>query len=137
MAVWMVLLAHRMAVIGVGMPLQPPAAVDVAVVLPQPEVQRAREGCDQRDIGKRPADEVVAAPRRPMDQVMQARDGGHAARLYPTAFDHAAAHGGQLGHASVSTTLNVYTHLFDHAEHAATVMERLEGRFGETLRRAG
>ena len=40
----------------------------------------------------------------------------------------------QLGHASVSTTLNVYTHLFDHAEHAATVLERLEGRFGETLR---
>ena len=24
----------------------------------------------------------------------------------------------QLGHASVSTTLNVYTRLFDHAEHA-------------------
>lgn len=40
----------------------------------------------------------------------------------------------QLGHASVSSTLNVYTHLFDHVEHAATVMERLEGRFGETLR---
>ena len=39
----------------------------------------------------------------------------------------------QLGHASVSTTLNVYTHLFDHAEHAKTVIERLEGRFGETL----
>ena len=39
----------------------------------------------------------------------------------------------RLGHASVSTTLNVYTHLFNHAEHAATVMERLEGRFGETL----
>ncbi len=32
--------------------------------------------------------------------------------------------------------LNVYTHLFDHAEHAATVMERLEGRFGETLQSA-
>jgi site-specific recombinase XerC len=40
----------------------------------------------------------------------------------------------QLGHASVSTTLNLYTHLFDDAEHAATVMERSEGRFGETLR---
>jgi integrase len=39
----------------------------------------------------------------------------------------------QLGHASVSTTLNVYTHLFDHVEHAATVMERLEGRFGNVL----
>ena len=42
----------------------------------------------------------------------------------------------QLGHASVSTTLNVYTHLFDHAQHAATVMERLEGRFGDVLRTA-
>jgi hypothetical protein len=39
----------------------------------------------------------------------------------------------QLGHASVSTTLNVHMHLFDHAEHAETVIERLEGRFGETL----
>ena len=39
----------------------------------------------------------------------------------------------QLGHASVSATLNVYTHLFDHAEHAATVIERLEGRFGDLL----
>jgi hypothetical protein len=36
----------------------------------------------------------------------------------------------------VSTTLNVYTHLFGHAEHAVTVMERLESRFGETLRPA-
>jgi len=42
----------------------------------------------------------------------------------------------QLGHASVSTTLNVSTHLFDSAEHAATVIERLEGRVGETLRPA-
>ena len=30
-------------------------------------------------------------------------------------------------------SLNVYTHLFDHAEHAATVIERLEARFAETL----
>ena len=43
----------------------------------------------------------------------------------------------QLGHVTVSTTLNVYTHLFDHAEHAVTVMERLEGRFVETLRPVG
>ena len=42
----------------------------------------------------------------------------------------------QLGHAVVSTTLNVYTDLFDHAEHAASVTGRLEGRFGETLRPA-
>jgi len=39
----------------------------------------------------------------------------------------------QLGHASITTTLNVYTHLFDHAEHAASVIERLEDRFGEVL----
>jgi hypothetical protein len=37
---------------------------------------------------------------------------------------------------SVSTTLNVYTHLFDHAEHAKTVIERLEGWFGEALQPA-
>jgi len=30
----------------------------------------------------------------------------------------------------------VSTHLFDSAEHAATVIERLEGRVGETLRPA-
>jgi hypothetical protein len=39
-------------------------------------------------------------------------------------------------HASVSTTLDVYTHLFDHAEHAATAIERLEGRFGDVLQQA-
>jgi integrase len=42
----------------------------------------------------------------------------------------------QLGHASISTTLNTYTHLFDHAEHAKSVIERLEGRFGEVLQSA-
>ncbi len=41
----------------------------------------------------------------------------------------------QLGHASITTTLNVYTHLFDHAEHAASVIERLEDSFGDALRR--
>jgi integrase len=39
----------------------------------------------------------------------------------------------QLGHASITTTLNVYTHLFDHAEHAASVIERLEDSFGDLL----
>ena len=39
----------------------------------------------------------------------------------------------QLGHAKVSTTLDVYTHLFDHAEHAATVIDRLQSRFGDVL----
>lgn len=43
MAVWVVLLTHWVAVLGMGVPLQAPAAVDVAVVLPQPEVQRAAE----------------------------------------------------------------------------------------------
>jgi hypothetical protein len=37
------------------------------------------------------------------------------------------------GLATVSTTLNVYTHLFDHAEHAATVIDRLESRFADVL----
>jgi len=36
----------------------------------------------------------------------------------------------------VSTTLNVYTHLLDHAEHAEHVIERLEGRFGDLLQPA-
>ncbi len=39
----------------------------------------------------------------------------------------------QLGHATVSTTLNVYVHLFDRAEHAATVIDRLESRFAKVL----
>lgn len=43
----------------------------------------------------------------------------------------------QLGHASITTTLNVYTHLFDHAEHAASVIGRLEDSFGDVLRPAG
>jgi len=42
----------------------------------------------------------------------------------------------QLGHASITTTLNVYAHLFDHAEHAASVIGRLEDSFGDVLGRA-
>ena len=81
-AVRVVLLAHRMAMVGMRVPLQTPASVDVAVVPPQPEVQRAGERRDQRDVRERPADEVVAALRRPMDQVVEARGDEHAARLY-------------------------------------------------------
>jgi hypothetical protein len=36
---------HWVAVLGMGVPLQPPAAVDVAVVFTQPEVQRAGDRC--------------------------------------------------------------------------------------------
>ena len=61
MAVRVVLLTNRVAVDGMGVPLQAPTAADVAIVFPQPEVQRAREGSDERDIGERPAHEVVAA----------------------------------------------------------------------------
>ena len=39
----------------------------------------------------------------------------------------------QLGHASITTSLNTYTHLSDHAEHAASVIGRLEDRFGDLL----
>jgi len=39
----------------------------------------------------------------------------------------------QLGHASITTTLNTYTHLFDHVQHAATVIGRLEERFAHVL----
>jgi hypothetical protein len=38
-----------------------------------------------------------------------------------------------LVHASITTTLNTYTHLFDHAEHAKTVIERLETGFAAML----
>jgi hypothetical protein len=68
-AVWVMLLTHWVVMDGVGVPLQAPAAVDVAVVFSQPEVQRADERRDERDIGERPAYEVVAAVRGPVDQV--------------------------------------------------------------------
>ena len=71
MTVGMVLLAHGMTVIRVRMPLQAPATVDVAVVLPPPEIKRANKGRRERDVGERPADEVVAAVRRPVDEVME------------------------------------------------------------------
>jgi integrase len=43
----------------------------------------------------------------------------------------------QLGHASITTTLNVYTHLFDHAENASTVIGWLEEQFGGIPSAAG
>ena len=39
----------------------------------------------------------------------------------------------QLGHANITTTLNTYTHLFDHARNAEGVKQRLEEEFGEIL----
>ena len=39
----------------------------------------------------------------------------------------------QMGHANVTTTLNTYTHLFDHARNAKAVSERLEQEFGGIL----
>jgi integrase len=36
----------------------------------------------------------------------------------------------QLGHANITTTLNTYTHLFDHAPNAEAVKQRLEDEFG-------
>jgi hypothetical protein len=64
-------------------PFQAPAPLHVAVVLPQPEIQRAREGRDERDVGERTADEVVTALRRPVDDVMQTGRDQHARRLRP------------------------------------------------------
>jgi hypothetical protein len=84
-AVWVVLLTHWVAVDRVGVPLQAPAAVDVAVVFSQPEVQRASEGRDERDVGERPAYEVVAAVRGPVDQVVEAGHDEHRVRLPSTA----------------------------------------------------
>ena len=78
MTVWVVLLTHWVAVDRVGVPLQAPAAVDVAVMFAQPEVQRAGESRDERDVGERPAYEVVAAVRGPVDQVVQVGHDEHA-----------------------------------------------------------
>ena len=39
----------------------------------------------------------------------------------------------QLGHANITTTLNTYTHLFDHARNAQTVRDRLEEQFGAII----
>jgi hypothetical protein len=83
-AVWVMLLTHWVAVDGVGVPLQAPAAVDVAVVFSQPEVQRAGEGRDERDVGERPAYEVAAAVRGPVDQVVEAGHDEHGFRLPST-----------------------------------------------------
>jgi integrase len=38
-----------------------------------------------------------------------------------------------LGHARISMTLDVYTHAFDHAQHAAQFVERLEHEFRDVL----
>ena len=79
-AVGVVSLADWMAVVGMRVPLHPQAAVNMAVVLAEEQVQRACESRDQGDVGKRTADEVVTAVRRLMDQVAQAGE-GHAATL--------------------------------------------------------
>ena len=71
MAVRVVFLAHRVAMGGMGVPFHSPAALNMAVVLAEKEVQRARESRDERDVGKRPADEVVTAVRRPVNPVVQ------------------------------------------------------------------
>jgi integrase len=39
----------------------------------------------------------------------------------------------QMGHTNISTTLDIYTHLFDYAEHATMLIERLEHEFGALL----
>jgi site-specific recombinase XerD len=39
----------------------------------------------------------------------------------------------QLSHANISTTLNVYAHLFDHARNAENVKQRFEEQFGHIL----
>ena len=69
---------HRVTVIRMNVPLQAQTAVDMAVVLSQPEVQRGGEGGDQRDIGERAAHEVVAAMRWPVDEVVQVGQDEHA-----------------------------------------------------------
>jgi hypothetical protein len=41
------------------------------------------------------------------------------------------------GHSNITTTLNTYTHLFDHARDAETVKQRLEEQFGGSLGAVG
>ena len=66
-AVWMMLLTDWMTMAGMDVPLEAPTAMDVAVVLPQPEEQSGGECRDQRDIGERPAHKVVTAVCGPVD----------------------------------------------------------------------
>src|SRR5436309_10259194 len=73
-----------MAVAGMDVPLQTPAVADVAVVFSQPEVQRAGEARNERDVGERAAHEVVAAVRGPVDHVVQVGHNRHTVRLPPT-----------------------------------------------------
>ena len=81
MPVGVVLLAHRVPVDGMRVPLQAPASVHVTVVPPEPDIQRPDEGGDERDVGERTADEVVAPAGRPVEQVVQAGRDGHGSRL--------------------------------------------------------
>jgi len=77
-AVWMMLLTDWMTMAGMDVPLEAPTAMDVAVVLSQPEEKSGRKRRDQRDIGERPAHKVVTAVRGPVDEVMKAGDEEHA-----------------------------------------------------------
>jgi hypothetical protein len=43
----------------------------------------------------------------------------------------------QIGHASVATTLNIYAHLFDGAEHAESTSAKREASFGNVLETKG
>jgi hypothetical protein len=78
---WMMLLAHRVPVIGMRVPCQSPTAMDVAVVPSEKEIERAHERRHKRDVRERSADEVVTALRGPVDQVMEVRPDEHLASL--------------------------------------------------------
>jgi hypothetical protein len=81
MAFGVVLLAHRVPVDGMRVPLQAPASMHVTVVPPKPEIQRPGKGGDECDVGERTADEVVAPAGRPVEHVVQAGRDGHGSRL--------------------------------------------------------
>src|SRR5437660_6631560 len=83
---------HRVDVIRMRVPLQTPATADVTVVSSPPKDQRAEKGRNERDVGERPADEVVTAVRGPMDQVMQARGNEHADGVNSPSSDPTLAH---------------------------------------------
>jgi hypothetical protein len=81
-SVRVVLLAHGMAVVRMWVPFQTPASMDMAVVLAEEEIEGAGERCHERDVCQRTAHEVVAALRRPVNQVMQVGCNEHVARAY-------------------------------------------------------
>lgn len=68
----MVMPADRVAADRIRVPLESPATPNVTVVVAEEDEDPAGEACRERDVGERPADEVVAPVRGPVDDGMEA-----------------------------------------------------------------